>query len=476
MSISAYRSRLVWSPLLGWALLSCVPGAQAQISVTTPVGTYGGATSGPTTSVGPAVVVPSTGDAPVSGGGTTVVSGAAPGVVLDTAPVVAGQGEELGIAVGAFRLFPAIEINLSRDDNVFAQKQSDGTTASLYTKVEPSLSLRSEWLNHSLNFLVSGGFANYFNAPTQNYRNFTIATDGRLDILSDLAVTGAISFKRATEAVGTPNVAISQEPTVADSIPIQIGLKQTFNRVFYEFTGKATQYTYTDHSVVSSASLSAEDRARWEYEETLKIGYEITEDVSLYIAPGLNQRRYRNPVNSLGQSRDSTGQTFGFGTAIKVSEINTIDGFVGYTTQQSGGSLGSTSAYTFGLSGTWNGYAPLTLRPSFNRGISESSASGFRNIISTTMALDASYQIFDSWTAIGSLSYNSAQYVPIEGSTTATARTDSYYRASLGFLYTLRPQVQIGPVYEYSTGSSTDPTNGADFTRQTFSVRLIAKR
>jgi len=36
-------------------------------------------------------------------------------------------------------------------------------------------------------------------------------------------------------------------------------------------------------------------------------------------------------------------------------------------------------------------------------------------------------------------------------------------------------QVQVGPMYEYSSGSSTDPVNGPSFQRQIFSVRLIAR-
>ena len=92
----------------------------------------------------------------------------------------------------------------------------------------------------------------------------------------------------------------------------------------------------------------------------------------------------------------------------------------------------------------------------------------------TLVGLDFNYIIHDAWTMVGGLSYNMADYTVVPGSG-APSRTDTYVRGQLGVLYTLRPQVQIGPMFEYSSGSSTDPVNGPSFQRQIFSVRLIAK-
>ena len=42
-----------------------------------------------------------------------------------------------------------------------------------------------------------------------------------------------------------------------------------------------------------------------------------------------------------------------------------LEGFVGYQTQTYLADGTQTGAITFGLSGSWNGYEPLMLRPSF---------------------------------------------------------------------------------------------------------------
>jgi hypothetical protein len=130
---------------------------------------------------------------------------------------------------------------------------------------------------------------------------------------------------------------------------------------------------------------------------------------------------------------------------------------------------------TYGLSGSWNGYAPLTIRPSISRSISETALSNFSSYVSTTYGIDFNYLIHDAWTAVGGISVTTADYAPIAGTGTGP-RTDSVYRGQLGLLYALRPQVQIGPFFEYTTGTSTDPVNGPVYDREVFSVRLIAKR
>jgi hypothetical protein len=555
MSISVHRSQWIWTPLLGWALLtSGVSGVLAQTGGTQAVdaqpanmqpGTAGATTTVPplidpttglvvnpdgTTSKGtsagdttagadnatikPAVttnpsvtpattlpsITPQTNAGPAITGPTinrtmggialnevtslpsysTTIINAPTGTSIPVTPSISASGggspggDELGITLGSFRLYPQIELNIGADSNVFAQNASQGTTASLYTTIAPTLDLRSDWLNHELH-LQAGGIAGFYaDAPTQNYRNFTLSAGGRIDILTDFYATWSVAFNQNTEALGTPNVAFAQAPTVVNSIPVALGLYQHFNRLFYELRVSATRYTYFDNSTITESGLPGSSRDRTEYEESLRIGYDITDDLALFVQPVINQRRYLNFVNVAGQERNSDGETMNFGATWKPSAVTSLEGKVGYQTQTYQ-SLGTTSAVTYGLSGSWNGYAPLTLRPSISRSISETALSNFSSFVSTTYGIDFNYLIHDAWTAVGGISVTTADYAPIAG-TGAGPRTDSVYRGQIGLLYALRPEVQIGPILEYTTGTSTDPVNGPVYDREVFSVRLIAKR
>ncbi|MDP3242752.1 MAG: outer membrane beta-barrel protein, partial [Reyranella sp.] len=122
------------------------------------------------------------------------------------------------------------------------------------------------------------------------------------------------------------------------------------------------------------------------------------------------------------------------------------------------------------------GYEPLTIRPAFMRSINESAYSNYQNYVSTTLGIDFTYDIHDAWKMVGGTGFNIAEYNPVPGSGVGP-RTDYYWRASLGLLYSLRPQVQIGPLYEHTSGSSTDVANGGpSYTREVISIRVVGAR
>jgi hypothetical protein len=448
MTIRASRTRFVWTPILGWVLLSCAAtAAQAQVDTPTPAKeTLDQQT--------PQVDLP---DASSSGG------------------IAGPRGDELGISVGAFTLFPSVDLNLGYDDNVFAT--TTAPVGSAVAVVRPSLELRSEWLNHSLRLLATGGFGYYASAPTQNFQNYLIQADGRLDIRTDVWATGMIAFRRSTEALGTPNVSFAQAPTVVDSVPIEVSLYQRFNRVFYQLSASSTKYWYYDYSTISSLGLPAGSRNRTEYEEKIRIGYEVSDNLSFFISPGMNQRIYVETVNEAGQQRDSTGWNIGVGASVALGVKSSLEGSVGLTSQTYTASGTATSASTFSLSGTWNGYEPLVLRPVLMRTINESALTNYQNYISTVAGIDFTYDIHYPWKAVGGFSYNTADYTPSPGVSGVNPRTDYFVKASLGLLYEVRPQYSIGPLYEYSQGWSTDVlAGGPQYSRNFFSIRLVAKR
>ena len=384
------------------------------------------------------------------------------------------QSNELGIGLGAFILYPEIDLVAGYDDNVFATPAP--TTGSAFTIIRPQLELRSDWINHSLRLLANGGFGFYANAATQNYQNFSILADGRLDIRYDFYLTGMAGFRRNTEALGTPNVSFAQAPTVVDSVPVELSAYQKFNRLFYQVTAAATKYWYYDYSTITSLGLPAASRNRTEYEEKLRIGYEILDGVSVFALSSLNQRVYADAVNAAGQLRDSTGWNVGVGATMVLGPKSALEGSVGVMSQTYAGDGTTTTSTAFALSGTWNGYEPLVLRPSIARTINESALSNYSNYVSTVVGLDFTYDVHYPWKAVGGFSYNTADYAPVPG-IGANPRTDYFVKASLGLLYEVRPQYSIGPLYEYSQGWSTDvAAGGPQYSRNLFSLRLVARR
>lgn len=447
MTISANRSQLIWSPIVGWVLTCAVSMAHAQVESSSPAGQL-------LFEQTPAVDIPTDVPLPSLGLGPT--------------------RDEVGIAIGAFTLYPTLEVQAGYDSNVYAT--SAPSVGSPYTLIRPLVELKSDWSNHSLRVLAGGAFGFFSNASSQNFWNGFVQIDGKLEIREDLYVTGMVAARRQTEALGTPNSLVASAPTVVDTLPIEIGLYQRFNRFFYEAKVSATRYRYVDYSIIPIGGLPAVSRDRMEYEERIRMGYEISDDVDVWVSTGLNQRIYNQYVNVYGQERDSNGWFVNLGATIRFTSKSMLEGFVGYTNQTYFADGSSTPALTFGLIGSWNGYEPLIIRPMFLRSINESAYSNYQNYVSTTLGVDFTYDIHDAWQMVGGTGFNIAQYNPVPGAGVGP-RTDYYWRASLGLLYSLRPQVQIGPLYEHTTGSSTDVASGGpSYTREVISVRVVAKR
>ena len=125
MTISSRRSQLIWCPVVGWVLLSCVPAAHAQMTVGTtsavddalPRRSRGPPTSRPSPPSYSSTIV----GAPF---GTTVPVTAPDPTV--TGGVARTDDQELGVRLGGFYLYPQIEMNGGYDSNVFAQSASLG--------------------------------------------------------------------------------------------------------------------------------------------------------------------------------------------------------------------------------------------------------------------------------------------------------------------------------------------------------------
>ena len=259
-------------------------------------------------------------------------------------------------------------------------------------------------------------------------------------------------------------------------MPIELSLYHRFNRLFYQLTASATRYWYYDYSTITALGLPAASRDRTEYEEGIRIGYELVADsLSLFISPSINQRLYVDTVNAAGQQRDSTGFNIGVGATLTLGPKSSLEGSVGWTSQTYTAAGTSTSAIAFSFAGAWNGYEPLTVRPVLTRSINKSALSNYQNYVSTVAGIDFTYDIHYPWKAVGGFSYNIADYTPVPGSRASIRGRTLSSKPRSGLLYEVRPQYSIGPLYEYSQGTSTDvAAGGPQFSRNFFSIRLVA--
>ena len=301
MTIRASRTRFVWTPILGWVLLSCAATAvHAQVDTPSPARqTLDQQT--------PQVDLP---DASSSTGGATE------------------RGDELASASARSRCFRR-STSIS-DMTTTSSRRPRRRPLRRSPSIRPSLELRSEWLNHSLRLLANGGFGYYASAPTQNFQNYIIQADGRLDIRTDFYATGLIAFRRSTEALGTPERFVRPgadggrfraDRAVALS-EVQSALLPA-HRFGDEILVLRLQHDHARSDCRRQAATAPSTK------KGSSIGYEVSDNLSVFIAPGINQRVYVDTVNAAGQQRDSTGWNIGVGASLALGPKSSLEGSVG---------------------------------------------------------------------------------------------------------------------------------------------------
>lgn len=391
------------------------------------------------------------------------------------APDEKSSPDELGIRLGSFILYPTLDLRAGYDTNVFAVPAGQ-QTGSPYEAIRPSLDLKSDWNNHRLDFGAYGQFGFYNNANSQNFQNFGVTSSGQFDIQRNWYLTASAALTRTTEALGTPDVAQLTNPSVVWALPITLSMYQRFNRVFYEVSGGFTGLRYQDFATLNNSVLPAASRDRNEFSESLRVGYEVYDGLDFWAEGRLNQRSYLQYTNVANQARNSTGWAATGGATVDLGGISKLEGFVGYTQQTYVNPAVTTNAVVFGLGGVWNGYAPLVVRPFILRAINETAFTNYQDYVSTTFGAELAYTIQEGLTLNLGGSFSLLDYTPVPGSVGTFTHTDNYYRASLGLLYSIRPQIQLGPLYEFSAGNGPDPTTSQNFDRHVIMLRLVAKR
>lgn len=393
-------------------------------------------------------------------------------------PAAAIEGERyepIGVQVGGFRLFPALELNEGFNDNVFATTTSAGQTPSFIQIIKPGLELRSTWSNHMLNFRATGAFAFYTAAPIQNYQDFSVGTDGRIDIQRNWNIYGGLSFNRLHEDPGSPNtVAGVNSVTIYNQSSGNIGYYQKINRFSGKVDFRTDYYNYYDNGQgTAQGVVPNNDRDRTELRESVRFGYEFLNNYEVWVRGSLNQRLYNTQPDASGFYRNSSGWELVGGFTIDIGGLTTAEVFAGYLQQNYVDSRFQTlQGPQFGLAAYWTPLKELWVKPYVKRTVNEAAYVGDSGYLSTSFGLEVDYKVLPNVRLNGRGDYSIADY---QGSASAgaTNRYDQYYLFQAGVMYSPIREFFVGPQYQYVYRNSNQA--GVNYGQNVILLRLGAR-
>jgi hypothetical protein len=247
----------------------------------------------------------------------------------------------IGMKLGTFLLFTEAEIGTILTDNVLDTDFNEHKDIAF--EFAPEVRLESNWAR---NFFMA-----QFTADRSWYHDFSVEDDkiyqallrGRLDVTSRTHLE--LETEKSQTQVGRDSVSltdISGPQTNLQEQHITASADHTFNRLTLRLTGTVADYDYGNQSPIlildpsTNALVPFQDiRDYVEDELRLRSTYELRPDTAVFLEGSLNNRNYKQEVNSAGFRRDSSGTTLVAGAVLNFTDRLTGEISAGWGQQQS---------------------------------------------------------------------------------------------------------------------------------------------
>jgi hypothetical protein len=240
--------------------------------------------------------------------------------------------EALGIRLSGFMAYPQITAAVEHNSNIYATKTV--RLDDVITRIQPSLSVQSNWNRHSLSGYVRGSLNRYNDFKTENSDEYSAGAAGRIDVLSSANVSGAVDVAKAVEprtSSSSPTASIKPIEFVTDSA--NIAAVREFNRL--KLSGRADwkKFNYKDGRDAAKLVVEQDDRDRTTTSGTARADYSVSPDTALFFQATANKRDYRLGRPAVVVSRDSDGYEVLAGANFEISALARGEIGVGYINQ-----------------------------------------------------------------------------------------------------------------------------------------------
>lgn len=365
-----------------------------------------------------------------------------------------------GIPAGGLTLYPAVGIQVHRNDNVFADET--GTVEDLIVRVKPSLELRSDWSRHRLRLRADATLGRYADFDNEDYDDYIVGADGRVDVTRDNYVSGEAFHARRHEDRSSPDDADAAEPTVYHDTTARAGYFHKLNRYSVRVNGSLKRFEFDDVQALTSMgfrTIDNSDRDRDVLNGSIRLGYEIVPEYEAFLRGSVNDAAYEQELDRSGFARDSHGYELTTGAAVDIPGVSFGEIFAGYLSQDFDDPRFETlDRVTFGGSLTWNVTQLTTLNASLSRTPQATTQAGASTYVDTRFGFEVDHELLRNLLLNADLFYSDQDYSGIP-------RQDDVFGITLGSRYLLNRNVYASLSYSFDKRDSNLAGSGSDFDR-----------
>ncbi len=360
--------------------------------------------------------------------------------------------DALALRLGAFDLFPSVEVGERWDDNIYRidDARADDGIPSIPSDwiifAQPRVRALSRWSNHSLAFDVGARVDRFRTNDDENNTDRFATLTGRLDAGRDNEFYASAEMAGLREARGGFYSIAGGEPDTFEKRGASAGWRNGLNRVSLSLDGRYDDYKY------DNPARRFRDRSDLEWRG--QAGYSIPSGHEVFVRTTWFKRRY--DTRRSGLDRDSDGWEFAVGVDIDLGGLLFGELFAGYR-RQSYEDIGlrSVERPSFGAALDWNVTPMTTLSVMASRTIEETvlEASG---VLVTRMGIDAIHELRRNVLLTAALDFTNNNFWVVAGE---SRNEGDIWGGAAGIRWLINRDVHLNFDYRYETRDSNIPSN-----------------
>lgn len=376
--------------------------------------------------------------------------------------------EAPGMRAGGFLVYPRIELQVERNDNVYATDVNE--VDDTITHIKPEISIESDWNQNFLSAYARGAFNRYVDYDGENTDEFGVGSTARIDVARGanigLGADYTSSFEPRT-APDSPANAVS--PTAVDTTQAYISGSRAAGYV--KLSGRADwrSLDYDDGRTGAGTVIEQDTRDRDVVSVSGRVDFAISPETAFFVQATGNERTYDIPTTPTAPNRDSTGSEFVAGVNFEVSATVRGEISAGYIEQNfEEAAFEDSSGYGGRVQLEWFPSELTTVTVSGGRSIEDSATPGVGGLLSTNLSLGADHELLRNVILNGRLIWGRDEYEGID-------REDTRFGVNLGGTYLLNRNLGVNATYSMMETDSSGARADIDFTVNKLSVALVAQ-
>lgn len=370
--------------------------------------------------------------------------------------------EALGLREGAFMVWPKISTTVEYNDNIFATSADEKSDTVFH--VSPEIDLTSNWSRHELDAYVRSTLNRNADYSSENTTDYSVGTNGRLDVLRTAQVNAGADWSRLTEPrTSAPAQAEGfglAHPTQYETLSAYLSGAREFNRLRVSGRLDARNFIYLDRT----GNPPQHDRDRLLTVYTARADYALSPDTALFVQVAGNTRDYRLSATPsvlaaypFFENRDSKGVEALVGANFELSALTRGEIGVGYVKQKfDNPRFKDISGFGARAQVEWFPTQLTTVTFTGSRTIEDAGIVGASGYLSTNLGAQVDHELLRNVILSANASYGNDDYKGVD-------RQDKRYGAGVGATYLLNRSVGVTVGYNYYKQNSRGTAGSGDF-------------